>query len=309
MRLHEAHRVVFALALGCAGPVGAAPPQSGQDQAIIVNGVRQAPADPRKQAVDFVAAMGVATDQQPAARWVVPVCLRALGLADQYTAIVEAKMRAIALDAHVPLANQPCRTNVAVQFALDGGAVVRDLLKRAPDRLGNLRGAEKTALADRAVPVRWWYNSGRRTKDGTRGTDIPAGLVGGALGSGQTIVPVSNDSESFQQFGSSIIGTRIIRELTQATVIVDLTRASGVTLDAVAAYAALVAFAEIKPGVAPDASILGVFDATERLRDLSPADRAFLRALYRLPLDREARAQRGLMIRDVADAGKIADRP
>lgn len=273
--------------------------------AIIVNGIRQTPEEARKQAQAFVAAMGVAGDQQPAARWVTPVCLRAIGLEDRYAAIVEARMRAIAIDAHVPLADQPCRTNVVVKFALDGGAVVRDLQRRAPNRLANLKNAEQAVLADKPVPVRWWYNSGRRTKDGAASADIPASLVGGSLGTGQPIVSTPADSESFAQVGSSIIGTRIIRELTQATVIVDLTKATGATLDAVAAYAALVAFAEIKPGPPPAGSILGAFETSERLRDLSAFDRAFLHALYRLPLDREARVQRRQLIGGVIAGGTM----
>lgn len=296
---------LFAIGLAAAGiiPVSAQTVDSGAP--IIVNGVRQTPEEARQQAVAFVRAMGVATNQQPAARWTVPVCPRVLGIDKSYAATVEAKLRAIATAGHVPLAAAPCRGNVAVTFVPDSKALLEQLVKSQPGRFGKLSDKDRQALIDKAAPITWWYNSDRRTKDGSVDTEIPAGLVGGVAGTGASVVGSSADSQAFQQVGSSIIGTRIVRGIVQANVVIDLNRADGATLGAVAAYAALVAFAEVTPSTPPPAgSILSLFGSGDRPRDLSSLDMAFLRALYKLPLDREARVHRNLLVRDVAAASE-----
>ena len=74
----------------------------------------------------------------------------------------------------------------------------------------------------------------------------------------------------------------------------------GRKLDTLAAYAALVAFAEIRNlDATPDGSILGMFAAGTPPRGLTPQDTAFLRALYRIPLDREAMRHRGQLVHEI----------
>ena len=90
--------------------------------------------------------------------------------------------------------------------------------------------------------------------------------------------------------------------LRSATVVVDVTRTDGLPLAAVASYAAMVAFAELRPGAAPPGSVLGLFAGAPVERDPTAWDLAFLRALYRLPLDRTARRQRGLLVSDLVTA-------
>jgi hypothetical protein len=94
------------------------------------------------------------------------------------------------------------------------------------------------------------------------------------------------------------------RVLKAATVIIDVNRATGMPLDSVAAFAALVSLAEVRPSEeAPANSILNLF-ASDGPRDITPLDISFLRALYRLPLDRTALAQRGLLVRGMLDPTK-----
>lgn len=295
----------IAVAVAVAGNGRAAAQTADPGGTIIVNGVRQSPEEIRRRAMAFVRAMGVATDQTPAARWTVPVCPKVIGIGSHYADIVEAKMRDIATAAHVPLAKAPCRGNAAVIFVPDSKALIEQLVARQPARFGRMTDTQRKALIDKAAPISWWYNSERRTKDGSAATEIPAGLVGGVVGTGESVVGSSADSEAFQQVGSSIIGTRVVRGITQASVVIDLNRADGATLGAVAAYAALVAFAEVTPATPPPAdSILALFRAGDRPRDLTALDAAFLRSLYKLPLDREARVHRNLLIRDVAASGE-----
>ena len=77
----------------------------------------------------------------------------------------------------------------------------------------------------------------------------------------------------------------------------------GRRLSALAAYAALVALAEIRPGdVNAEGSILSLFASSDAPRGLTEQDRAFLRTLYRLPLDRHARYHRGTLVAGMISA-------
>ena len=97
-----------------------------------------------------------------------------------------------------------------------------------------------------------------------------------------------------------MISTFGVRTIVDANVVVDLDRAEGRSLQAVAAYAAFVAFAEVRPSEPPPAgSILGMFRDEQQARGLTDWDMAFLRALYQIPLDRRARRHRGMLVRDM----------
>ena len=94
--------------------------------------------------------------------------------------------------------------------------------------------------------------------------------------------------------------TQVNRALIRATVVIDLDRVEGRLLDSVAAYAAFVAFAEIRPSEPPPAgSILELFGTAAGAPGVTDWDMAFLRALYRMPLDRQARRHRGLLVREM----------
>ena len=105
---------------------------------------------------------------------------------------------------------------------------------------------------------------------------------------------------SMMHYENSIISTLTNRVLTSAIVIIDTDDAMGRRIDALSAYAAVVAFAEIRNvDAAPDGSILGMFASSTPPRDLTAQDRAFLRALYRLPLDRKAMQHRGQLVQGI----------
>jgi hypothetical protein len=106
--------------------------------------------------------------------------------------------------------------------------------------------------------------------------------------------------EAISHYDSSIISTQVNRAIIDANVVIDLDRVEGRSLQAVAAYAAFVAFSEVRPSEPPPAgSILGMFGAEPDARGLTDWDMAFLRALYNLPLDRQARRHRGMLVRDM----------
>jgi hypothetical protein len=118
----------------------------------------------------------------------------------------------------------------------------------------------------------------------------------------QSVTSSQIEVESLSQYNSSLISTQGARAIIDANVVIDLDRVEGQSLQAVAAYAAFVAFSEVHPREpAPEGSILGMFGPTPGARGLTDWDMAFLRALYQLPLDRQARRHRGLLVRDMVN--------
>jgi hypothetical protein len=105
-----------------------------------------------------------------------------------------------------------------------------------------------------------------------------------------------------QQYNSgSQVRTPTVRSLYGATVIVDVTKATGTRLKAITDYAAMVAFAEMNASNPPPDSILGLFQPDGVESSLTDWDMAFLKSLYRMPLDRRSRIQRGHLVEALLD--------
>lgn len=296
-------RVLLAASLGvnlAAAP--AAPPRAatGKDP-IIVQGERLSEDAVKQRAAQFVRATGVAEGTVPAARWVDPVCVQVQGLEDKGKRAAEAKIRSVAEAAGIALAPASCKSNIVISFTADGAGLAQAIHKQDSRRLGQLSPRDREAVLASAAPVRWIYSTEVRGRNGEKliegggaGQTMPSTHDGSGAGSS-----LGGDS-TMMHYGSSIVSTQTNRVLTSAIVIIDTDDAMGRRLDALAAYAALVAFAEIRNADAtPDGSILGMFGSSEPPRDLTPQDSAFLRALYHMPLDREAMRHRGQLVHEM----------
>lgn len=256
-----------------------------------INVIGRKPEEVRREAQEFVRQVGVA--ERPVARWAQPICPHVLGVTPEIGRRVVARIRQVARDADIKVAKEPCRTNIVVSFASDGAALTRDLAAKAPGRLIDVAAENRAALLEGDAPIRWWHATEMRTKDGTGTTGNEAPPFAKLDGPGG--VPMAG--EVYFQYSSSIASTRMVRVLKAATVIIDANRATGMPLDSVAAYAALVSLAEIQPNEdATVNSILSLFQP-DGPHDLTALDTSFLRALYQLALDRTALAQRGLLVR------------
>jgi hypothetical protein len=301
-------RPLLAIGMGATlAAAPAAPPRpEGENKPIIVQGERLPEAVARQRASQFVRATGVAEGTVAAARWTDPVCPQVQGLEEIGKRAAEAKMRSIATTAGIKVAPEGCKPNIVVTFTADGAGLARNIHRLEPRRLGLLSPQAKDAMLTGAAPIRWMYSTevrgrrGERLSEGGGGQTAPATHDGSGAGSS-----MGGDS-TMMQYESSIISTGVNRVLTSAIVIIDTDQAMGRRLDPLAAYAALVAFAEIRNSDAkPDGSILGLFASTAPPRDLTVQDVAFLRALYQMPLDREAMRHRGQLVQGMAQ--RLAD--
>ena len=277
-------------------------PDGVPQDSIVVTGTQMSREEAERRAVEFVRGTGVARGHQSVARWVDPVCPRVIGLADKHAQLVEAKLRAIAEAADIKAARAPCKTNVVVTFTPDAGSVLRAVSAKSPRQLIEVPNDAREALMTGTAPVRWWYTSDTRSRHGMRGRANPAPWTKGddAEGGGSMI---PGGIPTIQHYDSSMISTQAVRVLSSASVVIDVSRIDRLPLDSVAAYAAFVAFAEVRAGdEMPPGSILGLFDAAGAPREMTEWDLAFLRALYRLPLDREAPYHRGFLVRELVAA-------
>jgi len=304
------YRVLLAALLGSvavtAGQAQPPPPAPADDEApIVVTGTRLTPAQARERAVEFIRGTGVAAGDRPVARWVDPVCIDVIGVSDRHAEIVKERLLLIANAAGVPVARGRCQNNLAVVFTGNAGAMVREVERRSPRRLEEVRGASRTRLVEGDAQIRWWYTTQPRSRHGMRESTNEPGFAAGAegtpAGGGGSILPAG--VPNLYHYNSSIVSTQAVRALVSASVIVDVDTMR-MPLDAVAAYVAMVAFAEIRENdFAAPGSILGLFaEGADAPRNLTDWDIAFLRVLYRLPLDRDARRHRGLLVRDLLAA-------
>ncbi len=292
------------LTLGAAQPPVEVPAAT-DDETITVTGAKRSAAEVRHEAFEFVRRMGVVSNDRSAARWIDPVCPRAFGLAPEHARLVETRMRAIANTVGVPLAREKCRANIAVTFTADAGSMVRRIAVRSPKQLRWVTPSERASLIEGTAPIRWWYASDTRSGDGQAGADGPTPWTGGNSEGGGSILPTTGvEQASLLHYNSSLISTQSVRALTNATVVIDVERAQGALLDAVAAYAAMVAFAEVREGAeVPAGSILSLFGPNgAAVSGLTERDLAFLTSLYDLPLDRRASEHRRRLVRDIVEA-------
>jgi hypothetical protein len=289
----------LSILLACTFPAIA---QDKPSETIVVRGTRIDPQQARQQAVDFVKKTGVAHGQQQVARWVVPICIKVIGLAAPQEARVVGLMLGIAREANIPVARVDCQPNVTVTFAPDAGQVVRHIYARKPRQLDELSGTEREQLLNGAAPVRWWYATQMLDRDGVKSNNLSAPWITAGEGNSPIGLPTVDGVTSTQQYNSgSNVRTPTVRSLYGATVVVDASKAGKTPVDAIAAYAGMVAFAEMSASDPPPDSILRLFQPDSIESSLTDWDIAFLKSLYRMPLDRRSRIQRGHLVEALLD--------
>lgn len=305
MRKHRRHGTpaagLAALALLAAAPLAALPDSPGE-AAITVTGDRSTPEEREREAYRFVRETGVANGHTPVARWIDPVCFRVIGLDTRHADLVMTAARSVAAQVGAPLAKAPCTSNAAIVFTHNAAGLVKRVAERDPRRFTRLAPGERQELVAGSAPVRWWYSTDVRTRDGVPARSAPAPWTAGNSESGGSVVPMNDDSTVAMQSGSSVVSTLSIRTLRGATVVVDVDLAEGVPLQAVGIYAAFVTLAEFRNQAAPPGSILALFDKASPVFDLTERDRQFMTALYRMPLDRPASQQRARLVRGLTAA-------
>lgn len=314
LRFPAPGRLVSAAIIGFSAAAAAhsaqeVPPPADADT-IVITGERLTREELRERAVAFVRGTGVASGRTPVARWAEPVCLKVMGIRGDQAEQVARQMKVIAASAGVGIAEGDCKANAWITFTADAAALVQEIDRRSPRRLAEVPREARDALIKGDAPVRWWYLTDTRSRHGqksmrqTLDVEGASGTSGGASTSNSPL-----GVEAIAHYGSSVISTQVVRAIGNATVVFDADAVKGHSLEAIAAYAAMVAFAEIRDAeFVPEGSILGLFHSPDAPQEMTAQDAAFLRALYRLPLDREAQRHRGQLVVEMVTAAFEGDR-
>jgi hypothetical protein len=243
------------------------------------------------------------------ARWHGRVCPNATGLKQSFNEAVAQRITAVAqrIGARTAPAGQKCAVNIEVVFTTTPQALVDDIDKRHPWLLGSARSAHDTRVT-RAVHS--WYTTGTRALVPQQrpmvGFNGP--LTEGATPEQPPGLPGSPDVVPDAPYGGggvpaglsgSRVGASLRSELVYVLVVVDVRKLLSIPLEAVLDYIALVSLTRINaPGACNELpSILDLLSescgARARPAALTPADTAFLTALYASELDKNLNIEEG----------------
>ena len=234
------------------------------------------------------------------ARWAVPICIKVAGVDEPIAARVARRIAATATDATAKVAKPGCKPNLEIVFTPDAATTVNTIVRRQPKQIARLNGSERDTLLTAPLPVRWWHGLELRDRDGSPA--VPGGsaaLMSAGVGGGPplaSVLPAGPDTAMTDSRSSSLIASSVAIWVTSAVVVIDVTLATGKPLDAVTDYVALAALAPLKlpPPVPGVPSILALFDTPDSPVDrLSRWDRAWLSAVYSMPMARSGQRQRG----------------
>lgn len=245
------------------------------------------------------------------ARWRAPVCIKVSGVDPVYAPRIEGRIEAVAKAADIPVAEAGCKPNLLVIFTPDARKTVEVIVTRKPRTLRRMTDEERRAVQEAALPVRWWYAITPTDRNG-----IPASPMSVALASAPAaiggkslldVIPMNSDTVMTDSYMGSLIDTNLIASVTGAVAVVDVPLATGVSLDALSEYLALVTLAPTRlPPTSPGVpSILDLFRtdaATAPPETLSRWDSAFIAGLYESVSSRQARWQRGQIVEHLKTA-------
>ena len=266
-------------------------PPSEPNTTITVTGTKASKKEIRSAARTFVSKAVIPEFDQYARRYN-PICPKIVGIADNYANIVIAKFAKSAELSGVRMADDNCTPNVFVLFVNNGNKLMAALGRARPGIFTQVLPSDRKVLFNNAVAIRWWYGTSLEGADGRKSS------VGGSL-SGPKF-PVINS------YYASLIDSKIAVNLTGTIIVIDIEKATGYPLESVAAYAAMISMAQIKPTTysKQQNSILSLFESgttiNEVPRDLTKWDQAFVSALYETPPNRPRYIQKTLI------AGKMA---
>jgi hypothetical protein len=310
---HSKYMLVVGLFIATPALAAYAPPEqvTVKDSTIIVTGQKATKEEARRQASAFVRAATVVPQEDQYARRRDQLCPAVSGIDAKYAANVISKITSTAEAVGVRLAKAGCRANLLVHFTNDGNGYIAEISKKRPDLLKTMRPDERSVLTQSVAPIRWFYATEARGSDNMKLSlgGKSAGVLLPAAGAAEPI-KIESSRGTLNTYSASLIDTQLVVNLSSTVAIVDVEKATGFPLESVAAYAAMVSLAQIKLSTdySTYPSILSMFSGAKPVdqapRDLTEWDYAYLRALYKIPGNRTARAQRtgiyGEMVKQLA---------
>jgi hypothetical protein len=223
------------------------------------------------------------------ARWRSPLCPLVKGPSRDNDEYLLTKLSDLARAVGVPLGGEKCRPNFYVVMTPDPDAFLTAWSKRDKNMFGDGSSAKIAQFMHSSDPIRSWYNVVMATADGSAiASSSPA--MGNGTNTSAGAVPSANAGGPFNGVSSNnhADATRIsfneIRTMHSVAIVVDTHKTEGVKYDQLAAYIAMVGFAEVRrnPDLASIPTVLTLFDkdAKSTPPGLSEWDEALLKGLY-----------------------------
>lgn len=253
-----------------------------------------------QQVNQFVSAIAVKRTDQSLANWQreIPICPLVAGLPRGEGEYMLTRLSQIAASAGAPLAPQHCKPNLFVVVTSEPNALLKAWNKRDVylfDNGDDHGGTEIRKFLDAKFPIRAWYNVEIYNDDGT-----PLNYMDTTPG-----LPLQGARKNVHARASRI-SFGDVRDLSSVIVLIDASRAKGVSYGQLAAYVGMVGLAEIKIDTAVSSvpSILQLFSdiAKPAPTGLTEWDEAFLKGLYHSNHfdEKQISAIKTSMVRDIA---------
>lgn len=243
---------------------------------IVVEGVRE-----REQAVETTARAITRRQRvdKPLAKFYAPICIGVFGMQPDYARTMIARMEDVASELDLPIGGEDCKVNVMVGFVRGDARDLDRLRAEEPDLFATLKDYEFDRIKRGNGAVQAWH--------GTEVKDVDGQPFQGALLQTLQYGPPRSVAKS-TPFSGARLGGQIRVDMTGAMVLIDAERTPGKTLQQLADYAAMRAFASIDDLSTGEGfhlpTILSLFaDDHEPPGALTTFDRAYLEAAYALP--------------------------
>lgn len=253
-------------------------------ETIVVTGTTMTRGEAFKLAENYTRAVFAPSVSDQNARWEVPICLSVVGLREEAAVQIIDRVEAIAKDVGAPVAGPGCSPNVFLAFSKDADADFENVSTRRAGILKDTSAEELRKLRTPGLPVRWFYAQ-RAQGVGGRGTF-----------KGENGVPI------LRNIKPSRIDSPIEVSITGCTVLVDMPRASQVSVGALTDYIAFAVLSRTQVSARPGPdSIMDLFEKGEGERPdaMTVFDKALLKALYRLPTNRNAAIHRAQLASEI----------
>ena len=229
---------------------------------------------------------GISPASGKIARWRAGVCPVVTGLPPSGLKLVRERVQQVAGLVGAPAGAQSCKPNVDIVFTLNPQVLLDGIRTKHRVLLGYHDAAQEKDLATVRHPVQAWYVTQSVDLNGTTYIDDKLRDHGGftiqiAPGS-YVYVP---DARVTHVTGDHL-SDRVSSELYHAVIVIDLAKVNGLTVGALADYAAMLALAQTQnfETCAPVASITNLVspdcDAAVKTGAMSGSDLAYLQGLY-----------------------------
>lgn len=255
--------------------LAAAHQDSGQDQEtrvgdVVVEGRRN-----QDRAREFAQQVAAPALNRRMARWPDRICVSVANFRNDGAQYIVDRISEVAQDIGLQIGEPGCRANIAIVFTDQADALAETLAEEnhrafRPGVGGADRGgAALRRFVESDAPVRWWHVS------------LP---VDSETGNAAVRMPGQDPDRPpvVSTFAASRLNSQIRDDLNKAIIIVDVQRAAGVDLAALADYLAFIALVQVDPDAetAGFDTVLNLFDGSGLSAGMSDWDMDYLHAIY-----------------------------